>query len=230
MKKVKSFQEFVNESNNTSEVLNEKSYQYSDVAVKVAAEMMKGNESVELSEDTYEKIKTALAKTNPYHGIFKDIVSSKFFTKKLQNELKYDWHQNTFVFKGDKLVHILRLTGGAGQKTGEIVMADGEWMGWNEAETWAYEKFPKFFSDKWWEVYAYSDPYKGWGNAGTIEFVKAPTQEIAKSRVQAPGSDKHDPFWIDNGIQEISAKEMEEKKQRVRAMAEHYAKLAKQLG
>jgi hypothetical protein len=242
MRKVKSYKEFVNE-NESANILNE-SFSVSPTAEAIFKEIDKKYDYVQLNADTYQAIKLALASTsgNMLHS-YEEIVKSTTFNKKLQRSWITGIHKDIrFYFNlpfsngipvaGDKIVSILNRQPGRKNYT-VWEYNDGEWFsGWGGAdrETHFIKTHPKLFTEKDYEVYAYSDINRGFGNAGTVEFVKGKTIEDAKKNVKAKGADKYDPFWIEHGIHEIDANEIAKKKKEIKAMAAHYAKLAKEMG
>jgi len=219
---------------NESVQLNEGLFQYTSTAVKIAKDLVKKHEALPMNAENFEKIQAALKKLDfQSYSVHGRIVKATKYTKYLQNEFEgkssiFRGYRYLFDSSGN-LKYIIEITGGAGQDMGELIYIDGKDKG-QDAESWAYENYPKLFKDVTWEVYEYSDHNRGWGNAGTVEFVTAPTEKLAKERTTAPGSDRHDPFWIDHGIQAVTQQEVTKKKKEIKDLALHYAKLAKQMG
>jgi len=54
------------------------------------------------------------------------------------------------------------------------------------------------------EVYEYTDPYKGWGIGGHVRFMVAETEEDAIDLI-----DEDRNFWISNGIREVNQEYVE---------------------
>lgn len=230
MKNVQTFTEFVNES----EAVNEGLFEYTPTAVKVAKDLMKKYETLSMNTENFSKIQSALKKIDfKSYSVHGRVAAATKYTKYLQKEFEGSGsiHKgNRYLFdKSGKLKFILEVVGGAGQDMGELIyIADKDKD--QDAESWAYENYPKLFKDVDWEVYQYSDHNKGWGNAGTVEFVSAPTKKLAMANTKANPSGKWDPFWIDHGIQQISKRDIAQKKKEIKQQADHYAELVKQLG
>ena len=230
MEHVNTFTQFLTESNgefSADDTLNESSFQYTPTAVKVAKEIMKGKENIKLTPETYDKIKAAVSKLKPRRpseDIFSRIVKSKKFNNSFKNLNSFE--DLTYVFKGNKLISIIDATSAAGQDVGGVEMFDGKWITFYELETWAYEKYPKYFDVKWWEIYNYSDVNKGYGNAGTVKFVEAPTEKIAKEKfTEATGRE-----WdMGLGISATNPAAIAKTKTKYKELAAHYAKLYKEL-
>ena len=230
MKKVNNFQEFINESN---QPINEGMFQFTPAAVKIAKDLMKKHETLAMNAENFDKIQAALREHDfePYthHG---RVAAATKYTKRLQNEFEGRTSINKgvrYLFdKSGKLKFIIDAVGGAGQDTGDFEWIDGKDPK-QDVETWAYENYPKLFQDVDWEVYRYSDHNKGWGNDGTVEFVSAPTEKLARENTKANRSGGRG-FWIEHGIQQVSKEEINAKKKEIKELADHYAELVKQLG
>ena len=231
MESLRSFIDFINESN---QPINEAMFEYTPTATKIGKDLVKKHESLPMNAENFGKIQDALKKLDfPSYDVHGRIAKATKYTKYLQNEFE----GKSSIFKGyrylfdksGKLKFILQVTGGAGQDMGELVYIDGKDKD-QDKETWAYENYPKLFKDTDWEVYQYSDHNRGFGNAGTVEFVSAPTEKLARENTKANPSGKWDPFWIDHGIQQISKQEIAQKKKEIKQKADHYAELVKQLG
>lgn len=231
MKKAITFEGFINESN---QPINEGLFEYTPTAVKIAKDLVKKHETLKMNAENFDKIQAALRELDfQSYSVHGRIAKATKYTKYLQNEFEGKssiFRGNRYLFdKSGKLKFIIEIEGGAGQDMGELIWIDGKDKD-QDAETWAYENYPKLFKNVDWEVYQYSDHNRGWGHAGTVEFVSAPTKKIAKENTKANPSGKHDPFWIDHGIQQISKQDIKQKKKEIKQKADHYAELVKQLG
>jgi hypothetical protein len=231
MKKAKTFENFINESN---QPINEGMFQYTPTAVKIAKDLMKKHETLQMSAENFDKIQAALRELDfQSYSVHGRIAAATKYTKYLQKEFE----GKSSIFKGyrylfdksGKLKLIVDAVGGVGQDMGELIYIDGKAKD-QDVETWAYENYPRLFKNVDWEVYQYADHNRGFGNAGTVEFVSAPTEKLARENTKANPSGKWDPFWIDHGIQQVSKQDIKQRKKEIKQMADHYAELVKQLG
>ena len=225
------FEETLNEA---VEPINEGMFQYTPAAAKIAKDLMKKHETLSMNAENFDKIQAALKELDfkPY-SVQGRVADATKYTKYLQNEFEGRTSINKgirYLFdKSGKLKFIIDAVGGAGQDMGEFEWIDGKDPN-QDVETWAYENYPRLFKNVDWEVYQYSDHNRGWGHAGTVEFVSAPTEKLARENTKANPSGKWDPFWIEHGIQQISKQDIKQRKKEIKQMADHYAELVKQLG
>ena len=170
----------------------------------------------DLDSDNFNAIKTALLNTKDSDlvgsPIYDKITRSRTFSKALASKFSGKDVIRFYLTPDNIVFAIARIQLGRNDWA-DILYHDGEYFsGWGTAtkEDHFIKRYPQAFTDEVWHVYKYSDPYKGIGNAGTVKYVKAKTENEARRKAKATGqgygAEKVDPNKINELIKQWQEK------------------------
>jgi len=182
-RRIPTIEEYINE-NQKINVLNEaRNTDVDNALIKYLSKILKGLSPIKFGPDTYDIIKKFVSNEAKGHGWFSEILQSKSYTKALDRQWGPSSFNGKYTFYIDsnndiKVITTDRIAG----TSVDLEYDNGKWIGWNDIESYMYEKMPEAFKDKWFEVFIYTDPYKGWVMAELLNLCKRQQKKLQKQR------------------------------------------------